>query len=225
MKLMEITATPAKRREKKKISVSVKRVIGAALALLFFAGTAFAAGKLYPIVDGGYEMYAEAFDEQDFLSTVADIREDTSFVSLDRIDDAFLEKLIDAEDHRFYYHCGIDLIALGRAFTANMLCGRVVEGGSTITQQLCKNLFFSHEQTYERKVAEVFTSFRVENLLTKDEILELYCNIIYFGEDCYGISEASYHYFGVSPSALTDEQATALVRTIPSPETRNPNQL
>ncbi len=222
---MEITAAPAKKRKKEKLNISLKRLIGAALALLFFAGTAFAAGKVYPIVDSGYEMYAAAFDEDSFLSSVEDIRSGKGFVSLDGIDTEFLDRLIDAEDHRFYYHCGIDLIALGRAFTVNMLCGRVVEGGSTITQQLCKNLFFSHDQTYERKVAEVFTSLRVENLLTKDEILELYCNIIYFGEDCYGINNASLHYFGVSPSALTDEQAAALVRTIPSPETRNPNTI
>lgn len=223
MKLMEITAKPAKRREKKKMRLSAKRIVCWALLLVLAASAAFGAAKVFPIIEGGYDMYASSFNATEFLSTVGEIQSSEDFTSLSEIDEGFIDKLINAEDHRFYYHGGIDIIALGRAFTVNMLCGRVVEGGSTITQELCKNLFFTHAQTYERKVAELFAALRVEGLLTKDEILELYCNIIYFGEDCYGITAACEHYFGTAPANLTDEQARALVRTIPSPNTRNPN--
>ena len=96
-----------------------------------------------------------------------------------------------------------------------------MEGGSTITQQLAKNLYFTFDKKLERKVAELFVAFQLEHMLTKDEILELYCNVVYFGEGCYGLQEASEHYYNISSDELSVEQASALAFTIKRPNYNN----
>ena len=106
------------------------------------------------------------------------------------------------EDHRFYAHPGFDVIATGRALVDDLKAGAIVEGGSTITQQLAKNQYFTQEQTVERKVAEVFMALTMEQRFTKREILELYVNSIYFGDGYEGIGNASVGYFGKEPGAL-----------------------
>jgi membrane peptidoglycan carboxypeptidase len=103
------------------------------------------------------------------------------------------------------------------------MAGRFEQGGSTITQQLAKNMYFSFEKKYERKVAELFVAFQLEKELTKDEILELYCNIAYYGEGCYGLKQAAEHYYGVDPLELSEVQIVALVWTLKSPNNYNPN--
>ena len=114
------------------------------------------------------------------------------------------------EDHRFYAHPGFDVIATGRALVNDLKAGAIVEGGSTITQQLAKNQYFTQEQTVERKVAEVFMALTMEQRFTKREILELYVNSIYFGDGYEGIGNASVGYFGKEPGALDAGECTLL---------------
>jgi len=170
-------------------------------------------------------MYRNSKSTVNLDETIAEVQSRDNYVKLDEVSEEFIKALIKSEDKRFYYHSGFDPIATTRAMFNNIRRGYFAEGGSTISQQLAKNIYFSFEKKLERKVAELFASYDIERHLTKDQILELYINIIYFGEGCYGLKEASYHYYGVSPLDLTSEQVTALVWTIKSPNNYNPNAL
>lgn len=179
--------------------------------------------KIYPVIRGGYDMYRKSSDTVSLDKTIAEIQSSDNYVKLDEVSEEFIKDLIKSEDKRFYSHNGFDPLATARALFNDIRLGYFAQGGSTITQQLAKNIYFSFDKKLERKVAELFAAFDIERSLTKDQILELYINIIYFGEGCYGIKEASYHYYGVSPRDLTSEQVAALVWTIKSPNNYNPN--
>lgn len=179
--------------------------------------------KVIPIVTAGYKMYQEAISKESIEEAIAEIKEDDTYLTLDEIPESYKGGVVASEDKRFYKHSGMDLYATLRAVIVNLKAGSYKEGGSTITQQLAKNLYFSFEKKVERKVAELFVARDLEKMLTKDEILELYCNIAYFGEGCYGLEEAAEHYYGVDASQLSESQANALVFTIKSPNNYNPN--
>ena len=179
--------------------------------------------KITPIAIEGYKMYKEAVTTTNLNTAITTIRNDETYVTIDQISETFLEEVIESEDKRFYSHNGIDLLATARAMFHNVKAGRFVQGGSTITQQLAKNLYFSFDKQYERKVAELLVARDIENTLDKEEILELYCNIAYFGEGCYGVKEAANHYYGIEAAELTNKQADALVWTLKSPNNYNPN--
>jgi penicillin-binding protein 1A len=112
------------------------------------------------------------------------------------------EAIIAIEDRRFDHHFGIDPVGLVRAFIANQQAGRVVQGGSTITQQLAKNLFLEPDRTYERKFQEAVLALWLENRYSKDEILQLYLNRVYFGAGATGVEKASQK-FSASPPATS----------------------
>ena len=118
------------------------------------------------------------------------------------------------EDSNFYYHFGIDPKAIFRAFITNMKAGRVVEGGSTITQQLTKTMFLSRERTLPRKIKEAILAVRLELVFSKDEILEMYLNQIYYGHGTYGVEAASRTYFGKSVKDLTIAEC-AMIASLP----------
>src|SRR6185369_1269886 len=126
------------------------------------------------------------------------------------------------EDKRFYYHWGIDPIGIGRAFAQNYRRGRIVEGGSTITQQLTKVLFLTPDKSLERKMKEVVLALELERRYSKDRILEMYLNQVYFGHGAYGVEAAARTYFGKSVSELTVREA-ALIAGLPrAPTTYSP---
>ncbi len=104
------------------------------------------------------------------------------------------------EDRRFYSHFGVDPLGLARAVITNLASGRTVQGGSTLTQQLAKNLFLSPERTLERKVQEVLLALWLEHRYTKDQILAMYLNRVFFGSGAYGVEAASQRYFHKSPA-------------------------
>ena len=131
-------------------------------------------------------------------------------MSLSTLPSTYLDAVVAVEDHRFYIHGGIDLIAIGRAAWNNLWAGELAEGGSTITQQLAKTLYFTQEKRFTRKAAEVFMARALEKTFTKDEILELYVNSIYFGGGYTGVRQASLGYFGKEPSELTKYECTLL---------------
>src|SRR5499427_3328842 len=131
------------------------------------------------------------------------------------------------EDRRFYSHFGIDPIGLMRAAAANLMRRGVTQGGSTITQQLAKNLFLTQERTFWRKLQEVVLALWLERKFTKTEILELYLNRVYFGAGAYGIDAAAQRYFGKSASKVKVAEAAMLAGLVKSPSrlapSRNPN--
>jgi membrane carboxypeptidase/penicillin-binding protein len=131
---------------------------------------------------------------------------------------------IAAEDRRFFRHGGIDLQGLIRAFVSNLAQSGNVEGGSTITQQLVKNLLVGDDRSYERKIREMIVAARVESILTKDEILELHLNSVYLGRNSRGIELAAHSYFGKSARELTFEQGALLAKLTKGSNYFNPDR-
>ena len=131
-------------------------------------------------------------------------------MELEDICNYFLSAIVAVEDHRFYRHSGIDLIATSHALFVNVRGRSFNYGASGITQQLGRWLYFTQERQVTRKVAELLVAFDLERMYSKDEILELYVNIIYYGRGFHGIKEASYGFFGKAPNELTFEEATFL---------------
>ncbi|HCL02862.1 MAG TPA: glycosyl transferase [Lachnoclostridium phytofermentans] len=192
-------------------------------SLIILSAFIFCFSKAIPVISSGYKMYQNAVKGNSVESVVDNIKEKEGYFKLNTIPEDYIKELIQSEDKRFYYHFGMDPIATTRAMFHNVMAGSFVEGGSTISQQLAKNMYFSFEKKMERKVAEVLVAFELERNYSKDEILELYLNVIYFGEGCYGVKEAANHYYGVEPQNLSEEQIGELVFTIKSPNNYNPN--
>ncbi|HXZ47289.1 MAG TPA: transglycosylase domain-containing protein, partial [Pseudolabrys sp.] len=128
------------------------------------------------------------------------------------------------EDRRFYEHYGVDPYGIGRAAFANILHRGVAQGGSTITQQLAKNLFLTQERTLTRKLQEVLLALWLERKFSKSQILELYVNRVYFGSGAYGIEQASQHYFGKSARNITVAEAALLAGVVKSPSRLAPTR-
>ncbi|MGI8314500.1 PBP1A family penicillin-binding protein [Halobacillus mangrovi] len=143
-------------------------------------------------------------------------------VPIDQIPEHVRNAFIAIEDSRFYDHSGVDFKSIARAVYKDIIAMEKVEGGSTITQQLAKNLFLSNDKTWMRKTKEVMAAKYLERKYTKEEILELYLNRIYFGEGAYGIEAASQHYFNVSVSDLTVPQAALLAGLPKAPNNYSP---
>ncbi len=128
------------------------------------------------------------------------------------------------EDRRFYSHWGVDPYGIGRAVVANVLHRGVSQGGSTLTQQLAKNLFLTQERTIHRKLQEVMLALWLERKFTKTQILELYLNRVYFGAGAYGIEQAALRYFGHSARQVTVAEAAMLAGLVKSPSRLAPNR-
>ena len=158
----------------------------------------------------GFNQYREALAALPLDEMEQRIESASGFTPIQELPDLYLQAVVAAEDHRFYAHPGFDVIATGRALVNDLKAGAIVEGGSTITQQLAKNQYFTQEQTVEPKVAEVFMALTMEQRFTKREILELYVNSIYFGDGYEGIGNASVGYFGKEPGALDAGECTLL---------------
>lgn len=131
-------------------------------------------------------------------------------VGLNEIAPSFREAIIAVEDKNFYYHHGVDVQGLIRAAYANLRAGRIVEGGSTITQQTAKKLFLSDKKTVWRKIQELYYAILLERRYSKDEILTMYCNTIYFGHGAYGVEVAARTFFGKSATDLTLAESALL---------------
>lgn len=140
------------------------------------------------------------------------------FIPLEKIPAVLKQATLAVEDARFYAHHGIDYIGIARAIWSNVQAGEVVEGASTITQQVAKMLFLTHRKTFERKLREVILAYRMEQVLTKDEILEIYLNQTYYGHGAYGVEAAANVYFGKPVMELTVDEA-ALIAGLPKAPT------
>ena len=127
------------------------------------------------------------------------------------------------EDHRFYSHGAIDVFTTARSFIENIRNKELSNGGSTITQQVARNMYFTQEKSFVRKVAELFVAVELEKNYSKDEILEMYINIIYFGDGYTGLKQASYGYYRKSPSKLSLDEQTMLAGIPNAPSIYSPN--
>jgi penicillin-binding protein 1A len=145
------------------------------------------------------------------------------FTHLDQMAGALPAAVLATEDRRFYSHYGIDPVGLFRALYVNLTSGSMVQGGSTITQQLAKNVFLTPERSLHRKGQELLLSFWLEHNFTKNEILELYLNRVYFGSGTYGVDAAARRYFGHPAKDVTLLQAAMLAGMLKAPSRYNPN--
>lgn len=165
----------------------------------------------------GYLNYRQAIDTESIEHKVSSIEQKTAYVETKDISPYLLQATVAIEDHRFYEHHGVDYISLGRAFINNIFAKGIVGGGSTITQQLAKNLYFDYQPSYIRKMSEVFMAYQLDKELSKEKVLELYVNVINYGDNHFGIYEASMGYFQKEPKDLTLDEASLLAGLPQSP--------
>ncbi|MBQ9280217.1 MAG: transglycosylase domain-containing protein [Clostridia bacterium] len=172
-------------------------------------------------------MYQTAIEETPMSTMILEIRSKENYTKLEEMPEIYKEAVIAVEDHRFYYHNGIDIVSITRAIVNDLKSKSFAEGGSTITQQLAKNTYFTQEKKIVRKIAEVFMALEYETECEKDQILELYLNTCYFGEGCYTVKEASDVYFDKLPIDMTDYESTMLAGIPNAPSvyapTKNPD--
>ena len=166
----------------------------------------------------------EKLSQRSLYEMASAIESQSNFVPYEELPETYRAAVIAAEDKRFFQHCGIDVIAIGRALLHDVMAGSYVEGGSTITQQLAKNQYLSQEKLLKRKIIEIFIAFEMERAFSKEEIFALYVNSIYFGSGYYGIAEASKGYYGKEVKDLTDEECITLAGIPNAPSIYDLNQ-
>ena len=177
-------------------------------------------------IGNGYNMYKEAIEKASVEDKITEIKGKENYTDFSELPQLYKNAVIAVEDHRFYKHNGIDIIAIGRSAFNDIKAMSFVEGGSTITQQLAKNIYFTQEKKIERKIAEVFMAFEIEKNCDKDEILELYLNTSYFGDGYYTPKEACRGYFNKELNEMTDYECILLAGIPNAPSvyapTKNP---
>ncbi len=174
----------------------------------------------------GYEMYNSAINEMPITEKISEIQSNENYTKIDDLPQMYKDAVIAAEDHRFYEHGAIDIVSIGRAMFKNLKELKLVEGGSTITQQLAKNTYFTQNKNINRKIAELFMAYKYEKECTKELIFELYVNTSYFGDGYYNVKEASEGYFDKEPIEMNDYESTLLAGIPNAPSvyapTKNP---
>lgn len=175
-----------------------------------------------PTIYSGYEMYVTAVNHYPLQEKIESLEAMDSYITIEEVNEGFIKLVIESEDQDFYAHHGFSIQSTMRAIVNNIKAMDIIEGGSTISQQLAKNLYFTFERRFDRKVAELFVVKDLERTYTKNQILEYYLNIAYFGYGNVGLKSAANYYYQVDPKDLTIEQSKALVRTLKSPNNYNP---
>lgn len=170
----------------------------------------------------GYQEYETALSAMSMEEMEQKIQSIGNYTKLEELPETYVKAVLAVEDKRFYRHFGIDLIATCRALVNDIKAMAPVEGGSTITQQLAKNQYFSQEKKVTRKIAELFMAFKMEQSFTKDQILEMYVNSIFFGNNYYCVGDASIGYFGKLPAQMNDDECTMLAGIPNAPSVYNP---
>lgn len=158
----------------------------------------------------GYMMYNNAINTISIEEKVKEIESMNNYVRYEELPDDYINAVVAVEDHRFFEHGAIDIFSIFRAIVNNFKAQKLVEGGSSITQQLAKNIYFTQERKFERKIAEVFMAYRLEKELSKEKIFELYVNTSYFGNGYYGVGNAAEGYYDKDVSELNFYECTML---------------
>ena len=175
----------------------------------------------------GYDYYQKSLKEKNFEARINEVKENTNFVGYGELSQKYIDAVIAVEDHRFFKHGAIDIISIGRAIYTNISAKELQEGGSTITQQVAKNIFFTQEETIRRKSGEFFAAIDLEKKCSKEDIFAIYVNTAYFGNGYYGIKEASIGYYKKEPKDLNLDEASMLAGVPNAPSvyapTKNPD--
>ena len=197
----------------------IKRIIIFIILIILFAGAI--------LTYQGYTMYKEALKEISVIDKVTELREDENYTNFEDLPEFYLNAVVAVEDRRFYEHGAIDPIGIARAIWTNIKSWDLKEGGSTITQQVAKNVYFTQEKTALRKIAEVFMAFELERNCDKNTILEIYVNTSYFGAGYYGIKEAANGYYEKEPIDMDKYESSMLAGVPNAPSvyapTKNPD--
>ena len=180
----------------------IKRII-----LLLIIVIAIAGGVL---AYKGHKIYKDVLEKTSVADKVTQIKSQENYTELKDLPDFYKNAVIAVEDRRFYKHGPIDPIAIARAVFVNIKSWELQEGGSTITQQLAKNIYFTQEKSALRKVAEMYMAYEIERNCDKDTILELYLNTSYFGDGYYCVKDASEGYYGKEPKDMNRNEASML---------------
>ena len=171
----------------------------------------------------GYSTYASALKQKPLVDRVTEVTSKENFVKFGEMSDLYRNAVVAVEDHRFYDHGPVDFIAICRAFYINLKTKELQEGGSTITQQVAKNIVFSQEKSWTRKLGEIFAAYDLEKNYTKNQIFEIYVNTAYFGDGFYGIYDASHGYYDKDPKDLNLDESSMLAGVPNAPSLYSPN--
>ncbi len=159
----------------------------------------------------GHKLYKSTLENLSLSDKIAEIKSKDTYVLISNVPEYYTNAIIAVEDHRYKEHGPIDIIAIARAIVSNIQSKELNEGGSTLTQQVAKNLYFiGEDDVVSRKIAEILVAIDLEKQYSKEDILEFYINTIYFGEGYYGIREASNGYYKKEPKDLDLNEATML---------------
>ena len=158
----------------------------------------------------GYDKYIFAIQECPIESAISELQAKEHYTAYDDVPEIYYKALVAVEDRRFYKHKGFDIIGTARAVYNDIREWKLLEGGSTISQQLAKNLYFPQDNTLERKIAEIFMAVDIEKHYDKQQVLEFYVNGIYYGSGYYCIYDAAEGYFQKKPIEMTDSECTLL---------------
>lgn len=172
----------------------------------------------------GYIIFKETLEKTSVAEKVEEIKSQENYTKIEELPEFYLDAVIAVEDRRFYEHGAIDLIAIARAVWTDIKSFELKEGGSTITQQLAKNVYFTQEKSVLRKISEIFMAFEIEKNCTKDEILELYLNTSYFGSGYYCVKNASIGYFNKQPIDMNRNESSMLAGIPNAPSVYAPNK-
>ena len=162
-------------------------------------------------IKSGYDKYKTALDEKPLDTAIAELQGKENYTKYEDIPKIYFDALIAVEDRRFYKHNGFDIIGTSRAIYNDFKARKWIEGGSTIAQQLAKNMYFPDDRTLQRKIAEIFMALKIEREYEKEDVLEFYVNGIYYGSGYYCIYDASKGYFDKKPSDMNEYECTLLV--------------
>lgn len=170
----------------------------------------------------GFGYYSNTLKEKSLMTRVEEVTSQKHYTSFDELPENYINAVIAVEDHRYYEHGPVDFIGIARAFYTNIRDGEFDEGGSTITQQVAKNVIFNQDKTLIRKLGEVFGAYDLEKNYTKNEIFALYVNFSYFGDGYYCIYDASMGYYHKEPKDLTLAEASMLAGIPNAPSVYSP---
>lgn len=194
----------------------IKRLIISVILIVGIAGGT--------IVYQGYDMYKTAIEEMSIKEKIEEIKEESNvYTKFEDLPKEYINAVIAVEDRRFFEHKGVDVISIGRAVVTNLKEKKLAEGGSTITQQLAKNTYFTQKKEFTRKIAEVFMANEFEETCTKEEIFELYVNTMYFGDGYYCIADAVKGYFDKEVNEMNLHESTLLAGIPNAPSVYSPN--
>ena len=197
----------------------IKRIIIFIILIILLAGAM--------LTYQGYTMYKQALDKISVKEKVAELQSQKNYTKFEDLPKFYLDAVVAVEDRRFYEHGALDYVGIARAIWTNIKSFELKEGGSSITQQVAKNVYFTQEKTALRKIAEVFMAFEIERNCDKNTILEIYVNTSYFGSGYDGIKEEANGYYDKEPIDMNKYECSMMAGVPNAPSvyapTKNPD--